>query len=359
VHGILPAEIDAILAVAEQWGPVDRSHRKLAHRGSYEGLVWVAPSTFQRVLAAQGLVLPEPLARTPAVKKPWPDWLVWEPNRIWIWDVTHFTRARRAVFAIVDMVSRRWIDTLVSVEETSTQVRVIFERALESEGLLDLLTDERLDLAVDDPARPILLAVSDNGPQMTSTDTRAFMALLAIVQHHGRPHTPTDQGWIESFFGHVKGEWPHLEDIEDPVVLEAELTRVRTEHNSVRLHEAIGYVTPTTSTKEEEKRSAKPAGKASHEPDRNGSTTTAGTPTRTPRRHRDLVHYRHDLRGKVRHASAHSSPVGSSAQNGVAPNGRSGADSHAEVRAVNRRDCLGWSGHLHVRRTLPPEDVQE
>lgn len=244
VHGILPAEIDAILAVAEAWGPVDRSHRKLAHRGSYQGLVWVAPSTFRRVLAAHGLILPEPPTRTPSVRKPWPDWLVWAPNRIWIWDVTHFTRAKRAVFAIVDMVSRRWIDTLVSIEETSTQVAVIFEHALETEGLLDLLTDERLDLAVDDPARPILLAVSDNGPQMTSTDTRAFMALLAIVQHHGRPHTPTDQAWIESFFGHIKGEWPHLEDIDDPVVLEAELARVRVEYNTVRLHEAIGYVTP-------------------------------------------------------------------------------------------------------------------
>ena len=244
VHGILPAEIDAILAVAEAWGPIDRSHRKLAHRGSYENLVWVAPSTFRRVLAAHGHVLPEPPTRTPSVKTPWPDWLIWEPNRIWIWDVTHFTRAKRAVFAIVDMVSRRWIDTLVSIEETSTQVRVIFERALEIEGLLDLLTDERLDLAVDDPGRPILLAVSDNGPQMTSTDTRAFMALLAIVQHHGRPHTPTDQAWIESFFGHIKGEWPHLEDIDDPVVLEAELARVRIEYNSLRLHEAIGYVTP-------------------------------------------------------------------------------------------------------------------
>jgi hypothetical protein len=122
VHGILPAEVDAILAVAEAWGPIDRSHRKLAHRGSYEGLVWVAPSTFRRVLAAHGLVLPEPPTRGRSEKRPWPEWLRWEPNRIWIWDVTHFTRARRAVFAIVDMVSRRWIDTLVSVEETATQV---------------------------------------------------------------------------------------------------------------------------------------------------------------------------------------------------------------------------------------------
>lgn len=244
LHGILDWEIEAILAIAEQWGPIDRSHRKLAHRGSYEGLVWVSPSTFRRVLAAHGLALPEPAPRSASQRKPWPDWLVWAPNRIWIWDVTHFTRARRAVFAIVDMVSRRWIDTLVSTEETVSQVVVIFERALEREGLLEQLTEERLELDPDDPRRPILLAVSDNGPQMTAHDTRAFMTLLAIAQHHGRPHTPTDQAWIESFFGHVKGEWPHLEEITDPVVLDAELDRVRIDYNSVRLHESIGYVSP-------------------------------------------------------------------------------------------------------------------
>ena len=244
VHGILLAEIDAVLDVAERWGPVDRSHRKLAHRGSYEGLVWVSPSTFRRVLAAHGLVLPEPPARSRSEKRPWPDWLEWAPNRIWIYDATHFTRARRVVFAIVDMVSRRWIATLVSVEETATQVQVIFDAALEAEGLVDLLTDERLDLAVDDPARPILLAVSDNGPPMAAADTRAYMTLMAIAQHRGRPHTPTDQAWIESFFSHIKSEWPHLEAITDPAVLEAELARVRVDYNTVRLHEAIGYVTP-------------------------------------------------------------------------------------------------------------------
>ena len=244
MHALLPAEITAILDIAERWGTVDRSHRKLAHRGSYEQLVWVSPSTFRRVLIDQGLSLPEPQPRTRSAKKPWPDWLVWEPNRIWIWDATHFTRSRRVCFAIVDMVSRKWIDTLVSVEETSTQVQVIFEHALEVEGLLELLTDERLDLDTDDPRRPILLAVSDNGPPMKAQATRAFMALMAIAQHHGRPHTPQDQAWIETFFGHIQGEWPHLETITEPTLLETELSRVRTEYNSVRLHEAIGYVTP-------------------------------------------------------------------------------------------------------------------
>jgi len=244
VHGLLPAEVAAVLAITETWGPVDRSHRKLAHRGSYESQVWVSPSTFRRVLAAHGLVLPElpPQPRRP--KTPWPDWLVWAPNRIWIWDVTHFTRAKRAVFAIVDMVSRRWIATLVSTEETSTQVRVVFDQALRMENLDELLTDDRLDLEPGDPDRPILLAVSDNGPAMTSHDTRAYMVMMAIAQHHGRPHTPTDQAWIETFFGHIKHEWPHLLVITDPELLTSELERIRIEYNTIRLHEAIGYVTP-------------------------------------------------------------------------------------------------------------------
>jgi transposase InsO family protein len=244
VHALLFEEVAAILDLVERWGPIDRSHRKLAHRGSYQQLVWVSPATLRRVLVTHGLSLPAPQPRHRSEKKPWPDWLVWEPNRIWIWDATHFTRARRVVFAIVDLVSRKWIDTLVSIEETATQVRVIFEHALDIEGLLDLLTDERLELDPDDPRRPILLAVSDNGPPMTAHDTRAFMALMAIVQHHGRPGVPQDQAWIESFFGHIKGEWPHLETITDPTLLEFELARVRTEYNCVRLHEAIGYVPP-------------------------------------------------------------------------------------------------------------------
>ena len=99
---------------------------------------------------------------------------------------------------IVDVVSRRWIDTLVSIEETSTQVRVIFDSALAAEGLTELITPERVELFEQDPTQPILLACSDNGPQMTSKATREFFAALAVAQRLGRPRTPTDQAWIES-----------------------------------------------------------------------------------------------------------------------------------------------------------------
>jgi putative transposase len=144
-----------------------------------------------------------------------------------------------------DLVSRKWICEVVSVEETSTQVKLAFTRALESEGLMPLV-EQRLDAPAgpDDPALPVLLAVSDNGPQMTSGTTREFMAMCAIAQHFGRPGTPTDQAWIETLFGHVKAEYPHLLKIRDPAVLRAELAAVRAHYNGVRLHEGIGYVCP-------------------------------------------------------------------------------------------------------------------
>ena len=36
VHALLAEEIAAILDLAERWGAIDSSHRKLAHRGSYQ-----------------------------------------------------------------------------------------------------------------------------------------------------------------------------------------------------------------------------------------------------------------------------------------------------------------------------------
>jgi putative transposase len=252
VHGLRPEEVTAILGLFETWGDVDRSHRKLAHRGSYTDTVWVSPATVRRVLAAHGLVLKRPRRVKHPERKPFPEWADYRRNSIWIYDCTHFAGCpRHAVFAVMDLVTRKWICELVSIEETSTQVQVVFMDALESEGLLELV-EARQDavpadtfpFVADHELPPILLAVSDNGPQMTSCSTREFMAMCAIAQHFGRPGTPTDQAWIESLFSHIKAEWPHLDRIQDPAVLRAELADVRRQYNTIRLHAGIGYVTP-------------------------------------------------------------------------------------------------------------------
>jgi len=164
VHGLLPAEIGAIVELFERFGDIDRSYRKLAHRGSYEHLVWVSESTVYRVLAAQGLVLPAPPPRGPTpAPSPIPEWCEWKPNQIWIYDMTHFTVARRVAFAVMDVVSRKWLRTLVTTEESATQVEVLFTGALDDEGLWERIEARQAErpLEGDDPEIPILLAMSD------------------------------------------------------------------------------------------------------------------------------------------------------------------------------------------------------
>jgi len=137
------------------------------------------------------------------------------PGVIFIYDFTHFRASRRCAVAVLDVVSRYWLSTVVSAEESSTQVEVAFTEALVADGKGYLLEDEQLldelhaGVVPDNDERlPVLLAISDNGPQMTSKATAVFMAGARIAQHFGRPATPNDQAWIDSFFGHLKGEFP-------------------------------------------------------------------------------------------------------------------------------------------------------
>ena len=239
-------EREEIVVLFDDWGEIDRSHRKLAHRGSRLGTVFVSESTVLRVLQAEGLVLPAPPARAAAgPRPPWPSWVEYRPCQVWGHDFSAFTRAGRDALAILDLVSRKWIAFLLVPRGRgeSVHVQAIYTRALELEGLLDEV-EARMVAPNTDELLPVLLAVSDNGPQMVSGTTREFMALNALAMHTGRPHTPTDQAHIESFFSHLKGEWPHLEAIDDPGVLAAELQRAQAEYNGVRLHAGIGYVTP-------------------------------------------------------------------------------------------------------------------
>ena len=246
VHALRPEEVDAILGLAEEWGEIDASHGKLAHRGSYLGRVWVSPSAVLRVLLEHGRRLPYRLPRQASVKRPWPEWVEYKPRPVWGDDFSEFPRAGTSALAILDLVSRKWIETMLCPEATDVQVRVLFTRALEREGLLDVilsLIDEHAAGEPEDELPPILLSVLDNGARMRSGSTREFMALHAIATYYGRPGTPTDQAHLESLFGHVKYEWSYLCALQNPADLSREFDAVREQYNSVRLHAGIGYVT--------------------------------------------------------------------------------------------------------------------
>ena len=263
LHALLDWETDAIVALAKEWEQVDLSHRKLAHRGSRLDRVYVSESSVLRVLTEAGVRLPGLPRPAPRERTPFPDWAELVPGVVWVYDFTHFRGLPGwSAIAVVDVVSKYCLALNLSPEETSIQVENAFIDALYVDGKAWLLDDEEFltELSggrVPDPdhahilgaedaaaAVPVLLAVSDNGPQMTSSATARFMAAARIGQHFGRPGTPNDQAWVESYFGHLKTEHPHLDDITDPAVMRAELDHQREHYNTVRLHEGIGYVTP-------------------------------------------------------------------------------------------------------------------
>ena len=285
VHGLMPWEVQEILALADEWGDVDGSHRKLAHRGSYLGRVWVSPATVFRVLLEHGRVLPHRPAREPQLKVPWPAWVQYHPNQVWGYDLTAFAAAGTQALAIIDLVSRKWIGHLLCPEATSLQVQVLFTRALNAEGLLDGIigrAEALADPAAPDADQPVLLAVSDNGAQMTSGSTREFMALHAIATHFGRPGVPTDQAPVESFFGHLKHEWPTCARSPTPATLTASSSPCGAATTASACTPASATSPPTTSTPAAALRSARPAASGSGAPAGSGSHTIATTTTHHP-----------------------------------------------------------------------------
>lgn len=199
LNALRPTEVEAIVSAFETFGQKDFSHRRLAHRGSYEGLFWAAPSTVRRVLNEHDLRFRHPVRPSPSKRRPFPDWASYTPNSIWIFDTTHFTAAGVGALFVEDLVSRKWITTVVSSEETHTQVQLAFEQALDAECLLEPALERAdalgrdLELDGEDELTPILLAVSDNGSQMIAANTRKFMAMVAIapaLRPPGHPDRP-------------------------------------------------------------------------------------------------------------------------------------------------------------------------
>jgi len=121
-----------------------------------------------RVLARHGLVLQGDPRPTRTVKTPWPDWCEWRPNQLWCWDGSQFETctAARYAYAIIDLVSRKWIATHLTANPDSVAARVLFQRGLHNEHMLTDQLRARLDdpdtaLPDDDTTIPLLLAISD------------------------------------------------------------------------------------------------------------------------------------------------------------------------------------------------------
>ena len=86
--------------------------------------------------------------------------------------------------------------------------------------------------------------ISDNGPQFIARDFKEFIRLTGITNVRTSPYYPQSNGKLERWHGSLKRECIRLTC---PASLDEARQRVATfvEHyNTVRLHSAIGYITP-------------------------------------------------------------------------------------------------------------------
>jgi putative transposase len=86
--------------------------------------------------------------------------------------------------------------------------------------------------------------ISDNGPQFLAKDFKEFIRIAGMTHVKTSPYYPQSNGKIERWHKTLKGESIR---VSVPLSLEDARRIVRdyvTHYNTVRLHSAIGYVTP-------------------------------------------------------------------------------------------------------------------
>jgi putative transposase len=91
-------------------------------------------------------------------------------------------------------------------------------------------------------ARPRI--ISDNGPQFIAKDFKEFIRILGMTHVRTSPYYPQSNGKLERFHKTIKGECIR---VLVPLSLDDArriVTDYVTHYNHVRLHSAIGYVTP-------------------------------------------------------------------------------------------------------------------
>jgi transposase InsO family protein len=86
--------------------------------------------------------------------------------------------------------------------------------------------------------------ISDNGPQFVAKDFKEFIRICGMTHVKTSPYYPQSNGKIERFHRTIKGDCIRTET---PLCLEDArriVARYVEHYNTVRLHSAIGYVTP-------------------------------------------------------------------------------------------------------------------
>ena len=198
-------------------------YRRLSFMMLDANLVAVSPASVWRVLHQAGLLSRwngKPSGKGKGVQQPL------GPHQHWHVDISYISGTFYYLCSVLEGYSRFLVHWEIRESMTEAEVEIILQRAREKFP----------------QASPRL--ISDNGPQFIARDFKQFIRLCGMTHVKTSPSYPQSNGKIERWHKSLKAECvrPGVPlSIEDARRL---VSRYVDHYNTVRLHSAIGYLTP-------------------------------------------------------------------------------------------------------------------
>lgn len=200
-------------------------YRRLTFMMLDKDVAAASPASVYRVLSAAGLL--DRWNRKPS-KKGTGFVQPLAPHKHWHIDIAYLNIAGTFYYmcSILDGASRAIVHWEIRESMTEEEVEVIVQRGLE----------------VYPTARPRI--ISDNGPQFVAKDFKEFIRIAGMTHVRTAPYYPQSNGKIEIYHKTIKSDAIRPAG---PTTLEEArsiVSRFVAHYNGVRLHSALGYVTP-------------------------------------------------------------------------------------------------------------------
>lgn len=204
--------------------PLD-GYRRLTFMMLDDDIVAVSPSSTYRVLKAAGRL--DRRRWAPSKKGTGfvqPD----GPHKHWHIDISYLNLAGTFYFliSVLDGYSRYIVHWEIRETMTEQDTEIVVQRALEKH-----------------PGQTPRI-ISDNGPQFIAKDFKQFVRLMGLTHVRTSPYYPQSNGKLERWHGSLKQECLRPASPDSLAEALRLVSAYVEEYNHVRLHSAIGYITP-------------------------------------------------------------------------------------------------------------------
>lgn len=200
-------------------------YRRLTYMMMDEDIVAASPSSIYRVLLNAGLLsrwIGKPSKKGDGFTQPL------KLHEHWHIDISYINICGTFYYlcSVLDGFSRYIVHWDIRESMTESDVEIILQKALEKFP----------------GARPRI--ISDNGPQFIARDFKEFIRISGMTHVRTSPYYPQSNGKLERYNRTVKRDCIRVRTPLSLADAEQLVTDFVIHYNNVRLHSAIGYITP-------------------------------------------------------------------------------------------------------------------